>query len=60
MFILHCNKGEPIIDYINSFIMTSIEYMVALQYKAKDIVFKKLLNNKIVKVVGAKLHTIFF
>jgi hypothetical protein len=28
--------------------------------RAKDIVFKKLLNNKNVKVVGAKLHTIFF
>jgi len=27
-------QGEPIIDYTNSFIMTSIEYMVALQDKA--------------------------
>lgn len=33
---------------------------VTQEKRAKDIVLKKLLNNKNVKVLGAKLHTIFF
>jgi hypothetical protein len=33
---------------------------VTQEKRAKDIVFKKLLNTKNVKVVGAKLHIIFF
>jgi len=32
---------------------------VTQEKRAKDLTFKKLLNNKNVKVVGAKLHTIF-